>query len=98
MVFLTTLDLEVDVPVRTNDSTQNIRIPTVGNLATVQVALQDDDIIVTAATFMPQQDSIEDIPVTDDDLLLLDDEDEDTEKYDWQNEPPTEDFDNLDID
>ncbi len=54
--------------------------------------------VVTAATFVPQQDSIEDIPVTDDDLLLLDDEDEDTEEYDWYNEPPSEDFGNLNID
>ena len=46
---------------------------------------------------MPQQDIREDIPVTDN-LLLLDDDDEDTEKYDWYNEPPTEDFGNLDID
>jgi hypothetical protein len=29
---------------------------------------------------------------------LLDDEDEDAEEYDWQNEPPVEDFGNLDID
>lgn len=40
----------------------------------------------------------EDIPVTDDDLLLLDNEDEDTEEYDWRNEPPVEDFDDLVID
>lgn len=74
------------------------RIPIVGGLATVQVALRDGDIITIAATFVPQQDIREDIPVTDDDLLLLDDEDEDTEEYDWRNEPPTEDFGNLDID
>lgn len=98
VVFLPALDLEVDVSVRTNDSTQNIRIPIVGDLATVQVALRDGDIIAIAATFVPQQDIREDIPVTDDDLLLLDDEDEDTEEYDWQNEPPVEDFGNLDID
>ena len=54
VVFLPALDIEIDAPLRTNDSTQNIRIPTVGNLATVQVALQDDDIIATAATFVPQ--------------------------------------------
>jgi hypothetical protein len=29
---------------------------------------------------------------------LLDNEDEDTEEYDWKNEPPVEDFGNLDID
>lgn len=98
VVFLPTLDLEVDVSVRTNDPTQNIRIPTVGDIATVQVALQDDDIVVTAATFVPQQDIRQDTPVTDDDLLLLDDDDEDTEEYDWQNEPPADDFGNWDID
>ena len=86
------------MPARTNDSTKNIKIPTVGDIATVQVALQDGDIVVTAATFVPQQDNREDIPVTDNDLLLLDDEDEDAEEYDWQNERPVEDFGNLDID
>lgn len=86
------------MPARTNDSTKNIKIPTVGDIATVQVALQDGDIVVTAATFVPKQDNREDIPVTDDNLLLLDDEDEDTEEYDWYNEPPVEDFGNLDID
>ena len=40
----------------------------------------------------------EDIPVTDDDLLLLNSEDENTEKYDWYNEPSAEDFGNLNID
>lgn len=54
--------------------------------------------VVTAATFVPQQDIWEDIPVTDDDLLLLDSEDEDTEEYDWRNEPPVEDSDDLVID
>lgn len=77
---------------------QNGLVPEVWDIAAVQVVLEDSGGVITAATFMPQQDSIEDIPVTDDDLLLLDDEDEDTEEYDWQNEPPTEDFDNLDID
>lgn len=98
VVFLPALDLEVDMPARTNDSTKNIRIPTVGDIATVQVALQDGDIVVTAATFVPKQDNREDIPVTDDDLLLLDDEDEDAEEYDWYNEPLVENFGNLDID
>lgn len=54
--------------------------------------------VVTAVTFVSQQDIREDIPVTDDGLLLLDDEDEDTEEYDWNNEPSAEDFGNLDID
>lgn len=98
VVFLPALDIEIDAPLRTNDSTQNIRIPTVGDLATVQVAIRDGDIIAIAATFVPQQDIREDIPITDDDLLLLDNEDEDTEEYDRYNEPPTEDFGNLDID
>lgn len=98
VVFLPALDIEIDAPLRTNDSTQNIRIPTVGDLATVQVALRDGDIIAIAATFVPQQDIRQDTPVTDDDLLLLDDDDKDTEEYDWYNEPPVEDFGNLDID
>jgi hypothetical protein len=29
---------------------------------------------------------------------LLDDDNEDTEEYDWYNEPPAEDFGNWDID
>lgn len=86
------------MPIQT-DGVQNIKIPTVGDLATVQVALQNNGIIVTAATFVPQQDNREDIPANEnDDLLLLNDEDEDTEKYDWQNESPVEDFGNLEID
>lgn len=62
--------------------------------------LEDGNYAATAATFVPQQDIREDIPVTDDDLLFLflDDDDEDTEEYDWYNEPPAEDFSNLDID
>lgn len=87
------------MPIQTDGVVQNIKIPTVGDPATVQIALQNDGIIVTAATFVPQQDNREDIPANEnDDLLLLNDEDEDTEKYDWQNEPHTEDFDNLDTD
>lgn len=86
------------MPIQTDGVVQNIKIPIVGDLATVQVALRDGDIIAIAATFVPQQDIREDIPVTDDDLLLLDNEDEDTEEYDRYNEPPTEDFGNLDID
>ena len=64
----------------------------------MQVVLEYGDYNATAATFVPQQDIKEDIPVTDDDLLLLDDDDEDTEEYDWYNEPPAEDFGNWDID
>ena len=62
----------------------------------MQIVLEDGD--YTAATFVPQQDIREDIPVTDDDLLLLDDDDEDIEEYDWYNEPPADDFGNWDID
>lgn len=98
VVFLPALDIEIDAPLRTNDSTQNIRIPTVGDPATVQVALRDGDIIAIAATFVPQQDIRKDIPVTDDRPFFLDYEDEDIEEYDWQNELPVEDFGNLDID
>lgn len=47
VVFIPALDLEADVPVRTDSSTQNIRIQTIGDLATVQVALRDGDIIAT---------------------------------------------------
>lgn len=97
VVFLTTLDLEVDVLRHAEDLTQSIRIPAVVDITIVQVTLQDGDIIATAA-FVSQQDNREDNPVTDDDLLLLDDEDEDTEEYDWYNEPPSEDFGNLNID
>lgn len=86
------------MPIQTDGIVQNIKIPIVGDLATVQVALRDGDIIAIAATFVPQQDIREGIPVTDDDLLLLDNEDEDTEEYDRYNEPPTEDFGNLNID
>lgn len=98
VVFLPALDIKIDAPLRTNDSTQSIRIPTVGDLATVQVAIRDGDIIAIVATFVPQQDIRQDTPVTDDDLLLLDSEDEDTEEYDRYNEPLVEDFGNLDID
>lgn len=97
MVFRTTLDLKVDVLRHAEGLTQSIRIPAVVDITTVQVTLQDGGIIATAA-FVSQQDNREDIPVTDDDLLLLDDEDEDTEEYDWYNEPPVEDFGNLDSD
>lgn len=52
----------------------------------MQAVLKGGNYVVTAVTFVSQQDIREDIPVTDDDLLLLDDEDEedeDTEEYDW---------------
>ena len=91
VVFLPALDLEVDVPVRTGDSTQNIRIPAVGDSATVQVAFQGGDLVATAATFVPQQDIREDVPASEDDDFFDYDDDE-AEEYDWYSEPPAEDF------
>lgn len=98
VVFIPALDVEVDVKRNPDASVQNGSVPEVGDIATVQVVLEDGDYNATAATFVPQQDIKEDIPVTDDDLLLLDDDNEDTEEYDWYNEPPANDFGNLDID
>ena len=98
VVFIPALDVEVDVKRNPDASVQNGSVPEVGDIATVQIVLEDGDYTATAATFVPQQDIREDIPVTDDDLLLLDDEDEDTEEYDWYNEPPVEDFGNWNID
>lgn len=98
VVFIPALDVEVDVKRNPDASVQNGSVPEVGDIATEQVALEDGDYNATAATFVPQQDIKEDIPVTDDDLLLLDDDNEDTEEYDWYNEPPAKDFGNLDID
>ena len=98
VVFIPALDVEVDVKRNPDASVQNGFVPEVGDIATVQVVLEDGDYNATAATFVPQQDIKEDIPVTDDDLLLLDDDNEDTEEYDWYNEPPAKDFGNLDID
>lgn len=98
VVFIPALDVEVDVKRNSTASVQNGSVTEVGDIATVQVVLEDGDYAATTATFVPQQDIKEDIPVTDDDLLLLDDDNEDTEEYDWYNEPPAEDFGNLDID
>ena len=98
VVFISALDVEVDVKRNPDASVQNGSVPEVGDIATVQVVLEDGDYNATAATFVPQQDIKEDIPVTDDELLLLDDDNEDTEEYDWYNEPPAKDFGNLDID
>ena len=95
MVFIPVLD--VDVQRNPDAFVQNGSAPKVGNIATVQAVLKGGNYVVTAVTFVSQQDIREDIPVTDNDLLLLDD-DEETEEYDWQNEPPVEDFGNLDID
>lgn len=98
VVFIPALDVEVDVQRNPDTSVQNGSVPEVGDIATVQIVLEDGDYTATAATFVPQQDIREDIPVTDDDLLLLDDDDEETGEYDWYNEPPADDFGNLDID
>lgn len=98
VVFIPALDVEVDVQRNHDASVQNGSVPEVGDIATVQIVLEDGDYAATVVTFVPQQDNWEDIPVTDDDLLLLDDDDKDTEEYDWKNEPPTEDFGNWDID
>lgn len=98
VVFIPTLDVEVDVQRNPDASVQNGSVPEVGDIANVKVVIEGGDYATAAATFVPQQDIREDIPVTDDDLLLLDDEDEDTEEYDWYNEPPVEDFGNWDID
>ena len=98
VVFIPALDVEVDVQRNPDASVQNGSVPEVGDIATVQVVLEDGDYDATAATFVPQQDIKEDIPVTDDDFLLLGDDNENTEEYDWYNEPPAEDFGNLDID
>lgn len=98
VVFIPALDVEVDVKRNPDASVQNGSVPEVGDIATVQVVLEDGNYNATAAMFVPQQDIKEDIPVTDDDLLLLDDDNEDTEEYDWYNEPPAKDFGNLDID
>lgn len=64
----------------------------------MQAVLKGGNYVVTAVTFVSQQDNRENIPVTDDDLLFLDNDDEETGEYDWYNEPPVEDFSNLDID
>ena len=82
-VFIPALDIDVDVQRNPDASVQNGSAPEVGDIATVQIVLEGGDYAVTAATFVPQQDIREDIPVTDDDLLLLDNEDENTEEYDW---------------
>lgn len=97
VVFLPALDAEVDVQRNPDASVQNGSVPEVGDIATVQVVLEDGDYAVTVATFVHQQETGENHITTVDDLLLLDDEDEDTEEYDWQNEPLVEDFGNLDI-
>lgn len=98
VVFIPALDVEVDVKRNPDASVQNGSVPEVGDIATVQVVLEDGDYNATAATFVPQQDIKEDIPVTDDDFFDDDLDDEKAEEYDWYNEPPADDFGNWDID
>lgn len=98
VVFIPALDVEVDVQRNPDASVQNGSAPEVGDIATVQIVLEDGDYTATAATFVPLQDIREDIPVTDDDFFDDDLDDEKAEEYDWYNEPPAEDFGNWDID
>ena len=97
-VFIPALDVEVDVQRNPDASIQNGSAPEVGDIATMQAALEDGDYAVTAATFVHQQETGGNHITTDDNLLLLDDDDEEAEEYDWYNEPPAEDFGNRDID
>lgn len=55
-------------------------------------------VFIPALDVVPQQDIREDIPLNDEDFFDDDLEDEEAEEYDWYNEPPVEDFGNLDID
>lgn len=96
--FIPALDVEVDVQRNPDASVQNGSVPKVGDIATVQIVLENGDYAVTAATFVPLQDIREDIPVTDDDFFDDDLDDEKAEEYDWYNEPPADDFGNWDID
>lgn len=91
VVFLPALDIEVDVAIHTNNPSQNVKTPAVGDIAAVQATLRDGDIIATAATFVPQQDIREDVPASEDDDFFDYDDDE-AEEYDWYSEPPAEDF------
>lgn len=56
VVFIPALDVEVDVQRNPDASVQNGSVPEVGDIATVQVVLEDGDYNATAATFVPQQD------------------------------------------
>jgi hypothetical protein len=91
VVFLPALDIEVDVAIHTNNPSQNVKTPAVGDIAAVQATLRDGDIIATVATFVPQQDIREDVPASEDDDFFDYDDDE-AEEYDWYSEPPAEDF------
>lgn len=97
MVFIQALDVDVDVQRNLGASVQNGSVPEVGDIATVQIVLEDGDYAATAVTFVPQQDIREDVPLNDEDFFDDDLDDEEAEEYDWYNEPPVEDFGNLDI-
>lgn len=98
VVFIPAFDVEVDVQHNPDASVQNGSVPEVGDIATVQIVLEDGDYAATAVTFVLQKDIREDIPLNDEDFFDDDLDDEEAEKYDWYNEPPVEDFGNLDID
>lgn len=53
VVFIPALDVEVDVQRNPDASVQNGSVPEVGDIATVQVVLEDGDYNATAATFVP---------------------------------------------
>lgn len=59
VVFVPALDVEVDVQRDPDASVQN---SSVGNIATVQIVLEDGDYAATAAMFVPQQDIRETFP------------------------------------
>lgn len=98
VVFIPALDVDVDVQRNPDAPVQNGSIPEVGDIATVQIVLENGDYATTAVTFVPQQDIREDIPLIDDEFFDDDLDDEGAEEYDWYNKPPVEDFGNLDID
>ena len=60
VVFIPALDVEVDVQRNPDASVQNGSVPKVGDIATVQIVLENGDYAVTAATFVPLQDIRED--------------------------------------
>ena len=98
VVFIPALDVEVDVQRSPNASVQNGAVPEVGDIATVQVVLEDGDYAATAATFVPQQDIYKGDRMVDNGFFLLVKDDEDAEEYDWDDEPYVEDFWNWDVD
>lgn len=53
VVFIPALDVETDVQRNSTASVQNGSVPEVGDIATVQVVLEDGDYDATAATFVP---------------------------------------------